>query len=270
MSAQDANMILREHSIVDNGHEYFLGCLPRKAEVGALFPVLEANPRTPLIPRSQWKPIDFSHFVPKILDQDGIGACNAFAAVQAMHVIRSQAGLPFVELSAGNLYGRINGGVDRGSTLGDAIQALMDTGVCKASTVPQLQWRRTSWPSSWKEEAKRFRILEAYDCPTFEHIASAILYGFPVDFGIFVGGRFRPDPQTGWLPDYVGGGGGHAMCGVGLAYDDRRGWGIVTANSWGERWGKGGFCIVPESYFRRNVFADAWAVRGVVDPTGPE
>lgn len=263
-------LILRAHSIVDNGREYYLGCLPRQAAVGALFPTLDSNPETPLIPRAQWASLDFSHFVPKILDQDGIGACNAFAAVQAFHVIRKQAGLPFVELSAGNLYGQINGGVDRGSLLGDAVKALKDTGACKAATIGQLDWRPNRWPRNWQEEAKRFRILEAYDCPSFDHIASAILYGFPVDFGIFVGTRFQPDQRSGWLPDYVGGGGGHAMCGVGLAYDDRRGWGIITANSWGERWGKDGFCIVPESYFRRSAFTDAWAVRGVIDPTGEE
>lgn len=256
--------------IDDHGRRHFLGCLPRKAEVGALFPTLDSQATTPLIPRREWTTMDFRHLVPKILDQDGIGACNAFAAVQALHVIRKQVGLPFVELSAGNLYGQINGGVDRGSLLGDAVRALMDTGVCKASTVGHLAWRRTQWPSRWQDEARRFRILEAYDCPSFEHIASAILYGFPVDFGIFVGTRFKPDPHSGWLPDYVGGGGGHAMCGVGLAYDDRRGWGIITANSWGEKWGRDGFCIVPESYFRRDGFTDAWAVRGVSDPTGEE
>ncbi|RMF94715.1 MAG: hypothetical protein D6741_12320 [Planctomycetota bacterium] len=96
---------------------------------------------------------------------------------------------------------------------------------------------------------------------------SALLLGFPVNFGIFVGRNFSPDKATGWLPDYRGGGGGHAMCGVGVAYDGRR-WGVITANSWGERWGLDGFCIVPESYFKSSPFTDAWAVRGVVDPEG--
>jgi len=264
-------MIVYDLYIREGDREYHMGCLPRRAEVGAVFPSLESNPQTPLIPRNQWEPIDFRHFVPKILDQNGTNACNAFAAIQALHVIRSQAGLPFVELSPGNLYGQINGGADRGSLLGDAVRALADTGVCKAETVSPLQWRRSRWPATWREEAKRFRILEAYDCPSFERIASAILYGFPVDFGVFIGGRFRPHPETGWLPEYLGGGGGHAMCGVGLAYHEgHKTWGIIAANSWGEKWGLNGFCIVPESYFRRNAFADAWAVRGVVDPIGPE
>lgn len=259
-------------TITIDGQTYGLGCLPRRAAVGSLYPVFGAadRPETQIIPRKDWASIDFRHLVPKILDQDGQGACNAFASIQALHVIRNMAGLPFVELSPGNLYGRINGGVDRGSVIADAVQQLEDVGVCKAATVPPLEWRRSRWPSTWKDEAKRFRILEAYDCPTFDHIASALLMGFPVNFGILVGNNFRPD-ETGWLPDYRSGGGGHAMCAVGLAYHpSRRTWGLITANSWGRDWGLDGFCIVPESYFQRTPFTDAWAVRGTTDPTGDQ
>lgn len=257
-----------------DGREYRLGCLPRKAVVGSLYPVFGEEPGRPgihLIPRKEWSPIDNRHFVPKILDQDGTGACNAFAAVQTLHCIRSQAGLPFVELSAGNLYGRINGGVDRGSLISDAIQALEDVGVCKAETVGHLDWHRRKWPAQWKQEAARFRILEAWDCPTFDHQVSAILLGFFVNTGILVGYNFRPDPDTGWLPDYRGGRGGHAMCACGVAYDAKDNhWGLVVANSWGREWGIDGFAIVPESYYRVTPFNDAWAVRAVVDPIGDE
>lgn len=258
-------------SITIDGRQYFLGRLPRRAGVGKAFTVFGAKDQdqTKLIPRDQWAPIDFHHMVPKILDQDGQGACNAFASVQAVHVIRQQEGLPFVELSAGNLYGRINGGRDAGSVLSDALAELKEKGVCKAATVPHLQWRRTNWPPNWQDEAKRFRILEAYDCPTFDHIASALLAGFPVNIGILVGGNFSPDPITGWIPDYRGGGGGHALCAVGLLKKSDT-WGVMVANSWGREWGLSGFGIVPESYFRRTPFADAWAVRGVIDPTGEE
>lgn len=257
-------------SITINARQYFLGRLPRRAAVGGVFPVFGARDQTTtLVPRQQWAPIDFHHLVPKILDQDGQGACNAFASVQALHVIRQQAGLPFVELSAGNLYGRINGGRDAGSVLADALQELQRNGVCKAATVPHLSWRQRTWPDDWRAEARRFRILEAYDCPTFDHIASALLAGFPVNVGILVGRNFAPDSDDGWVPDYRGGGGGHALCAVGLARKANR-WGVMVANSWGQDWGQAGFAIVPESYFSRTPFADAWAVCGVVDPTGEE
>lgn len=258
-------------TVIVDDHECHLGCLPRRAPVGSVYPVLGSDlerSSISLIPRDQWAEVDFSHLVPEILDQDGTNACNAFSSIQALHVLRSEAGLPHVRLSPGNLYGRINGGVDGGSYLSDAIEALEKEGVCTAETVSELEWRQRRWPSSWKDEAKKFRILEAWDCPTFEHLASALLLGFPVNLGVFVGSNFRVQ-DDGWLADYRRGGGGHAMCGVGLCYhSQRKTWGIKVANSWGTWWGQDGFGVVPESYFRSGAFADGWAVRGAVDPTG--
>lgn len=258
-------------TVTIDGREYHLGCHPRLLHPGAIYPVLGSElgrSEIRLIPREEWAEIDFSHLVPAVLDQDGTNACNAFAAVQTLHVLRSEAGLPFVRLSPGNLYGRINGGVDGGSYLSDAIKALEKDGVCTAATVPEMEWRQRRWASGWKDEAKKFRILEAWDCPSFEHLASALLLGFPVNLGILVGWNFRVQAD-GWLADYRGGGGGHAMCGVGLLYHrERKTWGIKVVNSWGPQWGQNGFAVVPESYFRTSAFADGWAVRGIVDPQG--
>lgn len=256
-------------TITINGISRPLGCLPRVAQPGEIYPVFGERPGGRLIPRAEWREVDHSHLVTKILDQDGQGACNAFASVQALMCLRTEAGLPYVELSAGNLYGRINGGRDAGSTLGDAIQTLEREGVCKASTIGHLQWRKSTWPAGWQEEARRFRVLEAWDCPSFDHLASALQLGFFVNLGILVGGNFETD-SDGWVPDRRGGGGGHAMCGVGLFRHPRTGrWGIKVANSWGTDWGLAGFGIVPESYFG-GAFTDGWAVRGLVDPTGEE
>jgi len=244
--------------------KYYLGCKPRTIPIGALFEVI-----TP-IPREKWKPIDFSSFVPEVLDQDGQNSCNAFASIQAMHVCRAMIGLPYVKLSPGNLYGRINGGVDRGSTLSDALKELKANGVCRSSIVPIYEWNPRKWPSNWKDDAKKFRITEVYDCPTFDHLASAILQGFPVNLGVMVGRNFVVE-KDGWLRDYNGGYGGHAICGVGLDYHStRKTWGIKIVNSWGSDWGVNGFAILPESYFKGNWFNDGWAIRVVVDPEGNE
>jgi len=251
------------------GHEYHLGCLPRVSSPGEIYPVFGGDDKSRLIPRDQWQQVDFSFFVPEILDQDGTGACNAFASIQAMHTVRAIEGLPYVRLSPGNLYGRINGGRDSGSLLSDAIAELESRGVCEASIVPELDWRPSHWPKNWADSARRFRILEAWDCPSFDHIASAIQSGFPVNLGIFVGNNFNPR-DDGWLPEYRGGGGGHAMCGVGVVSRSAGEWGIKVANSWGAQWGKSGFGIIPESYFRNTPFTDAWAVRVSIDPSGDE
>lgn len=263
--------VFGDFTVLINGRIYHMGCDPRVMHPGAIYPVFgqqQDRPDIRLIPRPEWANIDFSHLVPEVLDQDRQNACNAFASIQALHVLRAQAGLPYVKLSPGNLYGRINGGRDAGSLLSDAIQALEKEGVCTVGTVPEFQWRPSRWPDTWREEAKKFRVLEAWDCPSFDHIASAIMLGFPVNLGILVGWNFRVR-DDGWLDDYRGGGGGHAMCGVGLLYHrERRTWGIKVVNSWGREWGQDGFAVVPESYFKATPFADGWAVRGVVDPSG--
>lgn len=253
-----------------DGKTYRLGRLPRKSGRGEVYPVFGERGKTRLWPRDEWKPIDFGHCVPEVLDQDGQNACCAFASVQAVHVARAIAGAPYVRLSAGNLYGRINGGSDTGAVLGDAIKALEVIGVCRASIIDMYTWRQSRWPADWKKDAPRFRVLEAWDCPSFDHVASAILCGFPVCLGVFVGRNFRVQ-SDGWLADYTGGGGGHAMCGIGLAcHESRKTWGVAVVNSWGKDWGVNGMAIVPESYFKYSPFTDAWAVRVVVDPEGAE
>lgn len=252
-------------AIID-GVERKLGCWPRTLRPGALYPVFGSRPSARVIPRDQWQEVDWSHFVDVVMDQDAQGACNAFASVQAVHVLRRMGGLPFVRLSAGNLYGRINGGRDAGSTLADAIRELETRGVCRAELVPELEWRPHRWPPGWQEDARRFRVIEAWDCPSFDHIASAIQLGFGVNIGILIGSNFTPGPD-GWIPPRSGRAGGHAMCAVGLA---RKGntWGVKIVNSWGPRWGQRGFGIIPESYFRDQLWTDGWAVRVVVDPDG--
>lgn len=256
-------------TIVVDGVERKLGCLPRRVPVGSVFPVFD-SPRTPIIPRKEWRPVDWSHFVDQVLDQDGTAACNAFASVQCMHVLRRMNGLPFVLLSAGNLYGRINNGRDEGSYLSDSLLELQTNGVCRASIVPMLEWRQHRWPPEWKADAIKFRAVEVYDCPSFDHLVSAILQGFVVNLGIMVGNNFTVQPD-GWLRDYTGGYGGHAMCGVGVDFHPTRHvWGIKVVNSWGDNWGREGFAIVPESYFKSNWFQDGWAIRVVVDPEGSE
>jgi len=77
---------------------------------------------------------------------------------------------------------------------------------------------------------------------------------------------FSPD-RDGWITSGRGGGGGHALCGYGLA--QRNGaWGIRTRNSWGPTWGVGGNCILAEPLFG-NEIGGYWAVRSVVQSVNP-
>ena len=99
------------------------------------------TPTTRVIPRNEWQPVDLSAFVSPIKDQNGIGACNAFATINCLEACRRGRGLPDVTLSPGDLYSRINGGRDNGSLPEDALKTALLVGVATAATVPPLQKR---------------------------------------------------------------------------------------------------------------------------------
>lgn len=269
VQAQDDKGDDESASLVIDGQKRSLGLKPRTSKVGAKFPIFGAavdsaggQPR--VIPRSEWREVDLRRFVPQIRDQNGVGACNAFAATAAFQFCRSQRGLPFVDLWEGELYGRINGGRDQGSMLEDALEQLQTNGLIpRPAGQAQYAWR--SRPSDWKTQAAPFKAIDIFECPTFDHIASALLQGYALDFGVMVGDNFAAG-SDGWVPDYPRGGvGGHAMCAVGLARKGDK-WGLITQNSWSTGWGQQGYGIVPETYFRGNQIGGHFAVRTVVDP----
>lgn len=165
-----------------------------------------------------------------------------------------------MSFSGGQLYGRVNGGVDAGSTLDDNLNELMTVGAVPESMVGPLDWKKDKWPPGWQEAAKPYRITEAWDAPTFAEMASALMRGFVVVYGIMIGTNFVVQPD-GWVAPRRGSGGGHAMLGVGLVVEQAR-VGILTLNSWGERWGRSGLAIVPEDYF--TGWIDGYAVRSAI------
>ncbi|HEY2786453.1 MAG TPA: C1 family peptidase [Fimbriiglobus sp.] len=249
--------------IVDGGEVRRLGTLaPAAAGPVADWPVFGTVDNGRLIPRSQWKPVSLRHLFPTLKDQNGVGMCNCAATGNVVEGCRRLASLPDVPLSAGDLYRRVCGGVDRGSLLEDALKELMAAGMAPEAKVPYLDWRHDV-PSAAGDRL-RYRITEAVWCPTFDHVASALQQGFLVDVGIW---WFGSDPldADGWLQASGSRGrGGHAVCACELA--ERNGqWGVGFVNSWGPNWGKAGFGILPEARVEEGCrIFQAWACRAVV------
>jgi hypothetical protein len=250
--------------IDDTGQQRFLGNNYPFAGLTKAWRIYGDVPETPMISRGKWQPTDLSTYMSPVKDQDGIGACNGFDTIYIAEGCRAIQGLPHVTLSPGYLYGNINDGVDDGSLLEDAMQWMMERGTCLASTVSELDWH--SQPVAAVEEAKKYRVLEAFVCPTFEHMASAIQCGFLVSAGVLWYGNYTPDSE-GWLPSRGRGqSGGHAICRCSLK--ERNGvWGLGGPNSWGVSWGLNGYFTMPELGFSGPV-GGWWAVREMVDEGG--
>ncbi len=255
-------------SIVDDlGITRHLGNLEPPAGLVRGFPVWGTTDTTPLIPRSRWNELIAQYsdgpdhpFLPYVHDQDGIGQCNADATTALVEFQRNVQGLPFVKLSAADLYARINGGGDNGSLLEDALFEMQKRGVGTADTCGLL-WRRGMRLAD-ESERERFRALEVFACPSFDHCMSAILAGCGIVSGIMWYPNYKPDAD-GWLPRGSGRPGGHAVFGYKPA---RRGnvYGIHHQNSWGPHWGVAGSCIFPESAYTRDI-GGWWSLRVVTD-----
>jgi C1A family cysteine protease len=256
-------------SVVIDGKERFLGNnSPIGEEPKKFRAVFGDSPNQQLYTRDQWKVTSYSKHIPEVLDQDGIGACNAFCTVQNMHVNRSQMGLPFVRLSPGYLYGCINGQRDEGSNLEDALNWMKDNGTVPQTMVDMLTWRKGQWPSGCAEKAKENRILEAFWCPTFDHCASAVMCGYTLNLGMWWTNSDNPD-SNGWLPRSGRGGGGHSIIGIGLfPQPGRQTWGLQSCNSWGASFGQNGRFFIPEERLSGEMSSGMWAIAAAsVEPT---
>jgi hypothetical protein len=228
-------------------------------------------PETKLIPEGQWRELigndtgPEDEFVQYTHDQDGIGQCNADATTGAMEAQRARQGLPPVKLSAADLYDRINGGSDNGSTLEDGLAESMN-GVATAATAGFV-WQRGRRYDDPAGERKKNRVLEVFLCPTFAHCFSAAFQGFDIVSGVMWYDNFKTDPD-GWLPIRgTGRPGGHAIHGYKPTF--RNGvYGIWHNQSWGV-WGFHGTgrFVIPQTHYTQSI-GGWWAVRSVVDEGG--
>lgn len=265
-------MSLHEITLPDGSTRRLGNRVPDPNKTRRVFTEFGTTPTARLVPRSEWDELlsqytpgpDHS-FLPPVHDQDGVGQCNCDTAAAIMEFVRAMQGLPYVQLSAADLYDRINGGRDDGSLLEDAMHELLVNGIGTAATCGT-QWKRGVWkgPASASERA-RYKALEVYICPTFDHCFSAAFQGFGLASGVPWYDSYSPG-SDGWLPGPSGNWGGHAIFGY---KPTKRGntYGIWHQNSWTSQWGLHGRFVIPESAYIGPV-GGWYAVRAVTDEGG--
>lgn len=250
---------------------------PDENKVKLKLPLYGSVPSAPLIPETEWKRLidlmgnDFNHpHLPYVHDQDGIGQCNCDAGAAAIESERIAQGLPPVVLSAADLYDRINGGRDDGSTLEDALSELMSNGIGTKEDCGTTLWTR-GFKRATSEQRAKYKITKAFLCPDVNHIISAVLSGFKLVSGIWWYDSYSSPGSDGWLPNPRGGRGGHAVFGYKANYrmiGNQIQYGVVHQNSWRPTWGINGRCVFPTTVYQQGGIGGWYAVKGVTDEGG--
>lgn len=215
--------------------------------------------------------VDLSPNLSPVEDQENIGSCTANAAVGAMEYLEWQKTQKrwacfkkFRDLSRLFVYynTRLIEGTadfDSGATIRNTIKSLGQYGVCDERLWPYEtdKWDDRPTDTCYEKGANR-KIKDYYRADTLDDILQALALGFPVSFGAmifepFMSGIVRlPKPDDRSM-------GGHAMLIVGYDRDDKK---VLVRNSWGTKWGNGGYCRFPFEYIAdTGLCGDFWVIR---------
>lgn len=141
---------------------------------------------------------------------------------------------------------------DSGSTLSGGTRAIAKKGCCTNEIAPYPN-RYPGWgwiTQEMEEEAKKYKLKSASVIKAENEVRDYIGSGIGiVHIGIAWGRSMTPNSQ-GCIKSFSPGGGGHAINLAGYVPDEdvgvrsTKGYWYLMKNSWGTRWGKGGFAYV--------------------------
>ena len=200
----------------------------------------------------------------RIMDQGSTSSCVGHGAVAGMEISWKQGGNEAKKFSPFFTYALINGGSDNGAMVSDALKALQKYGACPIEVMPKGIMYERQLPKVTYEDAKRFRISQAYQCDSYDEVCQAINLGFPVPLGIYVGDNFSDVDSEGISPLPRGGGGGHCILGCGLKKSNKYGMVIKIQNSWGSNFGVNGYSYIRKEHFK-GMSPDAFAMQATFD-----
>jgi C1A family cysteine protease len=211
---------------------------------------------------------------PAVYDQGELGSCTAQAIAAALQVdqvkqAQSDAFTPsrlFIYYNERAIEGTID--EDSGAMLRDGIKSVAKLGAPHETLWPYLIPKFRARPSAAAfRDGERHQALRYQRVPrVLAQLKGCLAGGFPFLFGFSVYESFesRDVARTGAVPlprpseALLG---GHAVLAVG--YDDasQR---FIVRNSWGPRWGRGGYCTMPYAYLLDGGLSDDfWTIRRI-------
>ncbi len=208
---------------------------------------------------------------PAVYDQGQLGSCTANAIGAAVEFDRLLQKLPdfapsrlFIYYNERVIEGTVHS--DSGAQIRDGIKTVASQGVCPEPEWPYDIAKFTQKPSAqaYKDAATDRAVSYQSLVQDLNQMKGCLASGYPFVFGFTVYESFETlaVAESGHAP-MPGAGeraiGGHAVMAVG--YDDSNQWFLVR-NSWGRRWGLGGYFTLPYAYLTQaGLASDLWTIR---------
>ncbi len=183
-------------------------------------------------------------------DQGGTNYCWAHAGTLAVNATAIAAGQAMVELAPESVAVPVTGGRNRGGTLTEALDQLVEYGVAERQYIPKNGFKQSRFDDGWIANRKLHRIHEYYPVTgpnIWDQIATGLVAG---GFAFMVG--------LDWW--------GHAVTYLDLNLDDDGEEIVDFRNSWDKDYGDNGFASLSRD---RGTPVDYWgiyAVRTVIVP----
>ncbi|MCG7984054.1 MAG: C1 family peptidase [Candidatus Thiodiazotropha lotti] len=196
--------------------------------------------------------IDLSGNFPQPGNQGTQGSCVGWAtgyALKSYHekVEEQWAFSEATVFSPAWIYNQINGGVDQGSRIDEALQLIIDRGAATWGNMPYDNTNFTRQPSQQAiAQAANYKAREYRSITSTQQIKAALANRNPVVAGILVYDDLQrlSGPNSVYNSTTGEPSGGHAVTLVG--YDDNKyGGAFKIINSWGTGWGDNGFFWLP-------------------------
>lgn len=250
-------------------------------------PVLGARPDTPdhrdheyVIPRALRdktfpRRLDHRAMMPPVYDQRPLSSCTAnaiagglwyerFAAKKSPQDVPPSPSRMFIYYNVRHTEKLEH--CDSPVSLRDAYKSVSTFGVCSEEDWPyDFKLLETKPSAACFRKAKKLRVKDYRTIPrNLRHMKACLLEGHPFAIAIsayesILGKRTK---KTGLIPmpkDHERCLGGHALLVVG--YDDRERW-LIIRNSWGTRWGHGGYGYLPYGFIERPTHSwNFWTAR---------
>lgn len=220
--------------------------------------------------------IDLRASCPPIRNQEGIGACTAFAATELFDFVRRKHDSvkwmpsPLFTYYATRLADKKED-QDSGASVRDALKSTVRDGVSMERLWPYIPSSYNERPpqAAW-DNAEKHQTLEYLKLDDFDKNVwlNCLNDGYPFIFGLnlyasffdpifsLLGGFMQePDRDSEKLV------GGHCMMAVGYLKNYNGKEYLIAQNSWGPDWGAAGYCYIPLSYIMSNDSFDFWTIR---------